>query len=206
MPAAFFTRTQIGALISPLNNHVIGAQRALTGALGSVVSYVVPLVSTVIAMAVLQWPLSYGLVVSLSALQTRHSTTPAQIGTPLSTGRRWEGTAQPPLRVQVEGLLRRAGHRALRTMRSRRAEAGQASPARRARRQGRRAPRRLPRAAAHLPDGRRAALEADDAIRWFAGLGRPRLGLTGGDHCIRRPSVMHPVQLNDVIDPRGGTR
>jgi ABC-type multidrug transport system fused ATPase/permease subunit len=86
MPAAFFTRTQIGALISPLNNHVIGAQRALTGALGSVVSYVVPLVSTVIAMAVLQWPLSYGLVVSLSALQTRHSTTPAQIGTPLSTG------------------------------------------------------------------------------------------------------------------------
>jgi hypothetical protein len=32
MPAAFFTRTQVGALISPLNNHVTGTQRALTGA------------------------------------------------------------------------------------------------------------------------------------------------------------------------------
>src|SRR5581483_8949783 len=38
MPIAFFTRTQTGALISRMNNDVIGAQRALTGTLGSVVS------------------------------------------------------------------------------------------------------------------------------------------------------------------------
>ena len=38
MPIAFFTRTQTGALISRLNNDVIGAQRALTGTLGAVVS------------------------------------------------------------------------------------------------------------------------------------------------------------------------
>ena len=41
MPLAFFTRTQTGALISRMNNDVIGAQRALTGTLGAVVSNVV---------------------------------------------------------------------------------------------------------------------------------------------------------------------
>ena len=37
MPIAFFTRTQTGALVSRMNNDVIGAQRAVTGTLGSVV-------------------------------------------------------------------------------------------------------------------------------------------------------------------------
>jgi ATP-binding cassette subfamily B protein len=58
MPIAFFTRTQTGALVSRLNNDVIGAQRALTGTLGSVFSYVVTLTSTVIAMAILEWRLT----------------------------------------------------------------------------------------------------------------------------------------------------
>jgi ATP-binding cassette subfamily B protein len=58
MPIAFFTRTQTGALVSRLNNDVIGAQRALTGTLGSVVSHVVTLVSTVIAMIILEWRLT----------------------------------------------------------------------------------------------------------------------------------------------------
>ena len=40
MPIAFFTRTQTGALVSRMNNDVIGAQRAVTGTLGSVVSNV----------------------------------------------------------------------------------------------------------------------------------------------------------------------
>ena len=51
MPVAFFTRTQTGALTSRLNNDVIGAQRALTGTLGSVVSNVITLVTTLVAMA-----------------------------------------------------------------------------------------------------------------------------------------------------------
>ncbi|MCY4665236.1 MAG: ABC transporter transmembrane domain-containing protein [Acidimicrobiaceae bacterium] len=38
MPLAFFTRTQTGTLVSRLNNDVIGAQRAFTGTLSSVVS------------------------------------------------------------------------------------------------------------------------------------------------------------------------
>ena len=50
MPIAFFTRTQTGALISRLNNDVIGAQRAVTGTLGSVVSNVIVLVTTLVAM------------------------------------------------------------------------------------------------------------------------------------------------------------
>src|SRR3546814_3618825 len=48
LPVAFFTRAQTGALVSRLNNDVIGAQRALTGTLGSVVSNVVGLVTTVV--------------------------------------------------------------------------------------------------------------------------------------------------------------
>jgi ATP-binding cassette, subfamily B, bacterial len=58
MPLAFFTRTQTGALISRLNNDVIGAQRAITQTLGSVVSNVVVLVTTLIAMALLEWRLT----------------------------------------------------------------------------------------------------------------------------------------------------
>jgi ATP-binding cassette subfamily B protein len=58
MPLAFFTRTQTGALISRLNNDVIGAQRAITQTLGSVVSNVVVLVTTLIAMSLLEWRLT----------------------------------------------------------------------------------------------------------------------------------------------------
>ncbi len=58
MPMAFFTRSQTGALVSRLNNDVIGAQRALTSTLGSVVSNVVVLVTTLTAMAVLEWRLT----------------------------------------------------------------------------------------------------------------------------------------------------
>ena len=55
MPIAFFTRTQTGALISRMNNDVIGAQRAVTGTLGSVVSNVVTLAVTLTTMGLLEW-------------------------------------------------------------------------------------------------------------------------------------------------------
>ncbi len=44
MPIAFFTRTRTGALVSRLNNDVIGAQRAFSDTLSGVVSNVVTLV------------------------------------------------------------------------------------------------------------------------------------------------------------------
>ncbi len=55
MPIAFFTRTQTGALISRLNNDVIGAQNAVTGTLGSVVSNAIVLTTTLMAMLWLEW-------------------------------------------------------------------------------------------------------------------------------------------------------
>ncbi|HVD15368.1 MAG TPA: ABC transporter ATP-binding protein [Actinomycetota bacterium] len=51
-PLAFFTHSQTGALISRMNNDVVGAQRALTGTLGSVASNVIGLVATLAAMFV----------------------------------------------------------------------------------------------------------------------------------------------------------
>jgi ATP-binding cassette subfamily B protein len=54
-PLAFFTHTQTGSLTSRLNNDVVGAQRALTGTLGSVFSNVISLVTTLVAMALLNW-------------------------------------------------------------------------------------------------------------------------------------------------------
>lgn len=58
MPIAFFTRTQTGSLISRLNNDVVGAQTAVTSTLGSVVSNVVVLSTTLVAMVALEWRLT----------------------------------------------------------------------------------------------------------------------------------------------------
>ncbi len=58
MPIAFFTRAQTGSLISRLNNDVIGAQRALTGTLGSVVSSLISLLTTLLALLILEWKLT----------------------------------------------------------------------------------------------------------------------------------------------------
>jgi len=57
MPIGFFTRTQTGALISRMNNDVIGAQRALTGTLGQVISNLIVLATTLVAMFILEWRL-----------------------------------------------------------------------------------------------------------------------------------------------------
>ena len=58
MPIAFFTRTQTGALISRLNSDVVGAQTAVTSTLGSVVSNIVVLMTTLATMFVLEWRLT----------------------------------------------------------------------------------------------------------------------------------------------------
>ena len=58
MPIAFFTRTQTGALISRLNNDVLGAQQAFTSTLSGVVSNVILLVTTVVVMLKLSWQIT----------------------------------------------------------------------------------------------------------------------------------------------------
>jgi ATP-binding cassette, subfamily B, bacterial len=52
---AFFTRTQTGALVSRLNNDVVGAQRAFTSTLSSTVSNSIAVVVVGIAMLALSW-------------------------------------------------------------------------------------------------------------------------------------------------------
>ena len=58
MPVAFFTRTPTGALTSRLNNDVVGAQTTVTSTLGSVVSNVFVLITSLIAMIALEWRLT----------------------------------------------------------------------------------------------------------------------------------------------------
>ena len=65
LPLAFFTNTQTGTLVSRLNNDVIGAQRAFTGTLGTVVGNAITLTGTLIAMAALEWRLTLLAVVVL---------------------------------------------------------------------------------------------------------------------------------------------
>jgi ATP-binding cassette, subfamily B, bacterial len=58
MPLQFFTRTQTGALVSRLNNDVVGAQRAFTSTLSGVVSNVIQLVLTAAVMFSLSWQIT----------------------------------------------------------------------------------------------------------------------------------------------------
>nr|WP_211170477.1 ABC transporter ATP-binding protein [Pseudonocardia bannensis] len=55
MPIAFFTRTRTGALVSRLNNDVIGAQSAITSTLASLISNVIQLALALIVMLTLAW-------------------------------------------------------------------------------------------------------------------------------------------------------
>lgn len=55
MPLSFFTRTQTGSLISRLNTDVVGAQRAITSVLQSVVSNLISGVAVIITMLALSW-------------------------------------------------------------------------------------------------------------------------------------------------------
>jgi ABC-type multidrug transport system fused ATPase/permease subunit len=58
MPIAFFTRTRTGALVSRLNNDVIGAQRAFSDTLSGVVGNLVALALTLALMLSLSWPIT----------------------------------------------------------------------------------------------------------------------------------------------------
>ncbi len=58
MPIAFFTRTQTGALVSRLNNDVIGAQQAFTTLLSNVVGNLITVLIMVGAMFYLSWQIT----------------------------------------------------------------------------------------------------------------------------------------------------
>jgi ATP-binding cassette subfamily B protein len=65
MPLAFFTRTQTGALISRLNNDVIGAQQAFSDTLSSVVSNLISVILVLIVMFFLSWQITLASLIIL---------------------------------------------------------------------------------------------------------------------------------------------
>jgi ATP-binding cassette subfamily B protein len=62
-PIAFFTRTQTGALVSRLNNDVIGAQQAFTSTLSGVLGNLISLVVVLITMFALSWQITLAALV-----------------------------------------------------------------------------------------------------------------------------------------------
>ncbi|GGI06568.1 ABC transporter [Egicoccus halophilus] len=92
MPLAFFTRTQTGALITRLNNDVIGAQRALTGTMGTVVANLIGVTVTLAAMFSLSWQVT---LLSLALLPL--FILPARI-----VGRRLQGLARRSMELNAE--------------------------------------------------------------------------------------------------------
>ena len=135
---AFFTRTQTGALVSRLNNDVIGAQRAFTSALSSTVSNAIAVVVVGITMFALSWQ------VTLLCL----GLFPILLVTSRFVSNRLAGLTRA-----ADGRQRRHGQRDDRALQRRRRDAAQALRApprggRAVRRQGGRGPR--PRGP-HLP-------------------------------------------------------
>ncbi|GAA4833939.1 ABC transporter ATP-binding protein [Saccharopolyspora rosea] len=92
MPVAFFVRAQTGALVSRLNNDVIGAQRALTSTLSSVVSNVLSLVLVLATMFTLSWQIT---VIALALL-------PLFLFPVRWVGRRLQRVTREQMRVDAE--------------------------------------------------------------------------------------------------------
>jgi ATP-binding cassette subfamily B protein len=67
MPLAFFTRTQTGALVTRLNNDVLGAQEAFTDVLGTVVSNLISVALVLVVMFFLSWELTLVSLILLPA-------------------------------------------------------------------------------------------------------------------------------------------
>jgi ATP-binding cassette subfamily B protein len=58
MSLRFFTHTHVGELMSRLNNDVVGAQRAVTGTMVTIISNAFSLLSTLVIMLTLEWRLT----------------------------------------------------------------------------------------------------------------------------------------------------
>lgn len=67
LPISFFTRAQTGSLMSRMNNDVIGAQQAVTGTLGTVVSNTITIIITLAVMFSLEWRLTLMTLIVLPA-------------------------------------------------------------------------------------------------------------------------------------------
>jgi ATP-binding cassette, subfamily B, bacterial len=92
MPLAFFTRTHTGSLVTRLNNDVVGAQRALTGTMGSIVGNAIGVSVTLGFMFSLSWQVTL-LALALLPLFI----IPARV-----VGRRLQGLARRSMELNAE--------------------------------------------------------------------------------------------------------
>ncbi len=92
MPVAFFTRTQTGALISRLNNDVIGAQQAFTSTLSGVVANSITVVLVTIAMLTLSWQITLAALILLPVFLV-----PAKY-----VGRQLQGLTRQSMQINAE--------------------------------------------------------------------------------------------------------
>ena len=109
---AFFTRTQTGALVSRLNNDVIGAQRAFTSTLSSTVANTIAVVVVGVTMLALSWQVTAAL--------------PGACSRCCSSCRRWVSGRLAGLTRRPDGRQRRPRQRDDRAVQRRRRDAAQA--------------------------------------------------------------------------------
>ncbi len=86
MPIAFFSRTQTGALISRLNNDVIGAQQAFTDLFSNVVGNVILVTIVIGTMLVLSWQITLVALLLLPVFLIPARTVGRRLGTLFQRG------------------------------------------------------------------------------------------------------------------------
>ncbi len=92
MPQAFFTRTETGALVSRLNNDVIGAQQAVTSQFGNVSADLTQLAAALVVMVSIEWRLTVALLALLLVFIV-----PAR-----RVGRRLQGVTREQMRLNAD--------------------------------------------------------------------------------------------------------
>jgi ATP-binding cassette subfamily B protein len=86
MPIAFFSRTQTGALISRLNNDVVGAQQAFTDLFSNVVGNVILVGIILVVMFLLSWPITLVALVLVPVFLIPARTVGRRLGTLFQRG------------------------------------------------------------------------------------------------------------------------
>lgn len=86
MPIAFFSRTQTGALISRLNNDVVGAQQAFTDLFSNVVGNVILVAIILVVMFILSWPITLVALVLVPVFLVPARTVGRRLGTLFQRG------------------------------------------------------------------------------------------------------------------------
>ncbi len=104
---AFFTRAQTGALISRLNNDVIGAQQAFTSTLGGVLGNLMSVSVVLVAMFALSWQITLAslILVPVFLLPARYMGRRLQTLTREQMGLNAEVSSQMNERFNVSGAL-----------------------------------------------------------------------------------------------------